>query len=58
MEELAGFLKAPTVLLWIEYIAKSGDLADITRAAVNMREYLIRRMKYVPLTHLTVRLVN
>ena len=58
VEDLADFLKANTVLLWIEHIAKTGDLTDITRTAMNMREYLIRRMKYVPPTHPTVQLVD
>jgi len=57
-EDLANFLKANTILLWIEHIAKTGDLTDITRAAMNMREYLTRRMKYVPPTHPTVQLVD
>ncbi|KAK0619028.1 hypothetical protein B0T14DRAFT_495874 [Immersiella caudata] len=57
-ENLGIFLQSNTVLMWIERAAKMGELADITHAAMDIREYLARRMKYVPPTHPTVRLVD
>ncbi|KAK0652530.1 hypothetical protein B0T16DRAFT_406350 [Cercophora newfieldiana] len=57
-EDLVNFLQANTVLLWIERLSNTDELADVTRAATNMREYLVRRMKYIPPTHPTVRLVD
>ncbi|KAK3312544.1 hypothetical protein B0H66DRAFT_644720 [Apodospora peruviana] len=58
MDDLCSFLKADTILSWVEHIAKSGDLACLTRTATNMREYLTRRMKYTPPTHPSVQLVD
>ncbi|RYP05824.1 hypothetical protein DL764_003535 [Monosporascus ibericus] len=48
-KSLVNFFKSDCVLFWIEHIAKSNDLADITRAAINLREYL-GRSKYLPPT--------
>lgn len=45
------------ILSWIEFIATSGDLGPITRAAMNVREYLARRAKYVPPTDLSISIV-
>ena len=47
MDALCGFLNS-NVLLWIEYIAKTGDLYYITRTAMNMTAFLERRSKYFP----------
>jgi hypothetical protein len=58
MEDLCQFLKADAVLSWIERIAQSGDLADLTRTAMNMREYLVRRTKYLPPTHPSIQLIE
>ncbi|KAI1660618.1 hypothetical protein F4813DRAFT_299353 [Daldinia decipiens] len=48
MAELCTFLKGKTILSWIEYVARHGNLGDIARAATNLRGYLGRRMKYLP----------
>jgi pimeloyl-ACP methyl ester carboxylesterase len=56
MDNLSTFLNT-NVLSWIEFIAKSGDLSTITRAAMNIREYLARRAKYVPPTDLSISIV-
>lgn len=56
MDNLSAFLNC-NVLSWIEYIAKSGDLSTITRAAINVREYLARRAKYVPPTDSSISIV-
>lgn len=58
MEDLCRFLKADSVLSWIERIARSGDLANLPRTAMNMREYLVRRTKDVPPTHPAVQLIK
>jgi hypothetical protein len=58
IDELCTFLKGKNVLSWIEHIAKSNDLSDITLTAVNLRGYLGRRMKYVPPTDPSVHLVD
>ncbi|KAL7945337.1 hypothetical protein V8C42DRAFT_54964 [Trichoderma barbatum] len=57
MDELCNFLST-NVLSWIEYVAKSGDIGHITRAAMNLRGYLGRRAKYVPPTDLSVSIVE
>lgn len=56
MNNLSTFLNG-NILSWIEFIAKSGDLSTITRAAMNIREYLARRAKYVPPTDLSISIV-
>ncbi|KAM0450829.1 hypothetical protein ACHAPV_004140 [Trichoderma viride] len=56
MDNLSTFLNS-NILSWIEFIAKSGDLSTITRAAMNIREYLARRAKYVPPTDLSISIV-
>ncbi|KAI1418335.1 WD40-repeat-containing domain protein [Hypoxylon sp. FL1857] len=48
MTELCTLLEGRTILSWIEYIARHGDLGGITRTATNLRGYLGRRMKYLP----------
>ncbi|KAK3681030.1 hypothetical protein B0T22DRAFT_523836 [Podospora appendiculata] len=58
MDDLCTLFRTPTVLAWIEHVAKSGDLADVTRTATNVREYLIRRMKYALPTDPSVQLVE
>jgi pimeloyl-ACP methyl ester carboxylesterase len=58
MAALSQFLGASSVLAWIEHIASSGDLTPPSRTAMNLREYLGRRMKYVPPTDRSVQLVN
>ncbi|KAK4445761.1 hypothetical protein QBC34DRAFT_160610 [Podospora aff. communis PSN243] len=57
-EELVVFLQSSTVLTWIEHAAKQGDLSDVTRTAIDIREYLARRMKYIAPTHPTVRILD
>jgi pimeloyl-ACP methyl ester carboxylesterase len=57
MDELCTFLNS-NILSWIEHVAKSGDLTPITRAAMNIREYLARRAKYVPPTDLSISIVT
>lgn len=47
MNALEDFLNS-NVLLWIEYLAKTGDLDHITRTAMNMKAFLERRSKYFP----------
>ncbi|UKZ70694.1 uncharacterized protein TrAtP1_011666 [Trichoderma atroviride] len=56
MDIICNFLDS-NILSWIEYLAKGGDLRPIKRAAVNLREYLARRAKYVPLTDLSISIV-
>jgi hypothetical protein len=58
MEELSNFLSANNVLSWIEHVAKSGDLTPLPRTAMNLREYLSPRMKYVPPTDRSAKLVD
>ncbi|KAK3349876.1 hypothetical protein B0T25DRAFT_582714 [Lasiosphaeria hispida] len=58
MGDLCAFFKARNVLSWIELIARSGDLIKVTQTAVNLREYHDRRLKYVPPTDPSIRLVD
>ncbi|SPQ25705.1 80cd6532-9d7f-4fa3-bb68-de2949bee57c [Thermothielavioides terrestris] len=58
MDELSDFLGTHNVLSWIEHIAAGGDLTPLSRTAMNLREYLGRRMKYVPPTDRSVQLVD
>ncbi|KAK4098485.1 hypothetical protein N658DRAFT_431842, partial [Parathielavia hyrcaniae] len=58
MDDLVNFLQANSVLSWIEHIAKTGNLMPISRAAMNLREYLGRRLKYVPPTDKSMQLVD
>lgn len=55
---LSNLLSTNNVLAWIEYIAKAQDLTPLSRTAINLREYLGRRMKYVPPTDRSVQLVD
>ncbi|KAH8879232.1 hypothetical protein GQ53DRAFT_800306 [Thozetella sp. PMI_491] len=57
-EDLCTFLKGNNVLSWVEHIAKSQDLNDITRTAINLRRYLSRRAKYVPPTDPSIHLID
>ncbi|KAK1244024.1 hypothetical protein MKX08_002162 [Trichoderma sp. CBMAI-0020] len=56
MDNLSTFLNG-NILSWIEFVAKSGELSTITRAAMNIREYLARRAKYIPPTDLSISIV-
>ncbi|KAL1880559.1 hypothetical protein VTK73DRAFT_5572 [Phialemonium thermophilum] len=47
MEALCGFLASRNVLFWIEHVAQSKDLDDVTQTAVNLRRYLGKRAKSV-----------
>ncbi|KAM7192873.1 hypothetical protein V8F20_008670 [Naviculisporaceae sp. PSN 640] len=58
MGHLCTFFSSMAVLSWIEHVAKAGDLSPVTRAAMNIREYLTRRMKYVPPTHPSVKVLD
>ncbi|KAJ5713986.1 uncharacterized protein N7483_011167 [Penicillium malachiteum] len=58
MNNICTFLKENSVLLWIEHIAQSHDLSNITRAALNLRGYLGRRAKYVLPTDPSTNLVE
>ncbi|KAF0316744.1 vegetative incompatibility protein HET-E-1 [Colletotrichum asianum] len=58
MEDLCTFFKSYNVLSWIENIAQTGDLGDITRTAINLRGYLGRRAKYVAPTDRQIQLVD
>ncbi|KAK4235181.1 hypothetical protein C8A03DRAFT_46637 [Achaetomium macrosporum] len=58
MDNLCNFLGAENVLFWMEHIARRGNLAPLPRTAMNMREYLGRRMKYVPQSDESVKLVD
>ncbi|KAK1761729.1 hypothetical protein QBC33DRAFT_564472 [Phialemonium atrogriseum] len=58
MDELCDFLKSNNILSWIEHIAKTNDLNDITRTAMDLRRFLSRRVKYVPPTDPSVHLVD
>jgi pimeloyl-ACP methyl ester carboxylesterase len=58
MVELCSFLKANSVLAWIEHVAKSGDLNIITRTATNLRGYVFRRTRHVPPTDMFVQLID
>jgi hypothetical protein len=58
VDELCVFLKGNNVLSWIEHTAKSDNLSDITRTAINLRGYLGRRMKYVPPIDPSVHLID
>lgn len=58
MDHLCTFFSSTAVLSWIEHVAKDGDLSPVTRAAINIREYLARRMKYVPPTHPSVKMLD
>jgi len=57
-ELLASFFKTRNVLCWIEQVDKNKDLSAITAAAINLREYLTRRLKYVPPTDPHVQVVD
>lgn len=57
MDDISTFLGAE-VLFWIEQVALNGDLTPISRTATNLREYLGRRMKYVPPTDRASQLVE
>ena len=46
-EALNHFLGS-SVLSWIEYLAKTGDLYYITRTAINIKAYLGRRAEHFP----------
>ncbi|KAK4462349.1 hypothetical protein QBC42DRAFT_267947 [Cladorrhinum samala] len=50
MNRLDDLLRDRAVLYLIEHISKTGDLSAIPRSAMNIREYLKRRSKYVPPT--------
>jgi pimeloyl-ACP methyl ester carboxylesterase len=58
MGDLSEFLSVNNFLSWIEYVARSGDLTPLARAAVDLREYIGRRMKYVPPTDRSMQLVD
>lgn len=58
MEVLCEFLRGKCILSWVEYTVKSGDPGGLVRAAVNLREYHDRRLKYVPPTDLSIQLVD
>ncbi|KAI0378271.1 hypothetical protein F5Y04DRAFT_152464 [Hypomontagnella monticulosa] len=58
MSELCTFLQSKTILSWVEFIARRGDLGYISRAATNLRGYLGRRMKYIPPMDPSVNLVD
>jgi len=47
MNDLQTFLTSNNLLYWVEHIAKSGDLTDLTLAAMSLRGYYSRRLKYV-----------
>ena len=46
-DALTHFLST-NILLWIEHLAKTGDLSYITRAAINIKAYLTRRAEHFP----------
>ncbi|KAH6621487.1 hypothetical protein B0J18DRAFT_227999 [Chaetomium sp. MPI-SDFR-AT-0129] len=58
MASLSNLLSTNNVLAWIEHVAKGGDLAPLPQTAMNLREYLGRRMKYVPPTDRSAQLVD
>jgi hypothetical protein len=58
MASILNLLSTSNVLAWIEYIAKAEDLTPLSRTAINLREYLGRRMKYVPSTDRSDELVG
>jgi Predicted acetyltransferases and hydrolases with the alpha/beta hydrolase fold len=47
MQALFNFLQSSNVLSWIEHVAKLKDLKPLTQTAMNLRNYLARRVKYV-----------
>ncbi|KAI1392460.1 uncharacterized protein F4822DRAFT_436235 [Hypoxylon trugodes] len=49
MAKLCTFVKGGAILSWIEYVARYGSLGDITRTAINLREYLEEKARYLPL---------
>lgn len=57
LSELRTFFGS-TVLPWLEYHARQGDLSPVTRTAVNLRGYLGRLSKHVPPTEETFQLVE
>ncbi|KAK0707379.1 hypothetical protein B0H67DRAFT_647567 [Lasiosphaeris hirsuta] len=58
MGDLCAFFKTRNVLSWIEHIARSGDLMNVTQTTINLREYHSRRLKYVPQTDPSIQLVD
>jgi pimeloyl-ACP methyl ester carboxylesterase len=56
--DLCNFLNSNNLLLWIENLAKNGDIVHITKTAVNMRGYLNRRSKYTPPTDPALYLIS
>ncbi|PTB42433.1 hypothetical protein M441DRAFT_191126 [Trichoderma asperellum CBS 433.97] len=56
MDILCTFLDN-SILSWIEYLAKGCNLSPINRVAMNLRDYLARRAKYVPHTDLSISIV-
>lgn len=58
MGSLSNFLGTNHVLAWIEHIARSGDLAPLSQTALNLRQYLGRRLKHVPPTDKSAQLVD
>ncbi|KAK4161154.1 hypothetical protein QBC43DRAFT_303202 [Cladorrhinum sp. PSN259] len=58
MDSLCDLLKGNTILDWIEHAATTGDLTVIVKTAMNLREYLGLRIKYVPSTDRSVQLVD
>ncbi|KAG8162114.1 hypothetical protein KVR01_007879 [Diaporthe batatas] len=57
LSELRTFFSS-TVLPWLEYHARQGDLSPVTRTAVNLRGYLGKVSKHVPPTEETFQLVE
>ncbi|KAL8393112.1 hypothetical protein RB595_003053 [Gaeumannomyces hyphopodioides] len=57
-DDLCGFLQSRNLLSWMEHLAKNDDLGLINKTAMNMRDYLSRRMKYVPPTDPAAHLVD
>ncbi|KLU88594.1 hypothetical protein MAPG_07579 [Magnaporthiopsis poae ATCC 64411] len=57
-DDLCAFLQSRNLLSWIEHLAKNNNLGVINKTAMNMRDYLGRRMKYVPPTDPTVHLLD
>ncbi|KAK0732424.1 hypothetical protein B0T21DRAFT_195625 [Apiosordaria backusii] len=51
-------LQRHPVLDWIEQIAAEGNLAILTRSAMNLRDYRLRRLKYCAPLNSSVRLLD
>ncbi|KAK3986076.1 hypothetical protein QBC44DRAFT_144648 [Cladorrhinum sp. PSN332] len=58
MSAIVNFFSGAAVLHWIEHIASTGNLSTIARSAMNLRDYLNRRTKYISPTDPSMQLIG